>query len=75
MPPKYIAELILRDTVHVDLIGQYNNSLRQYKTGGAIIRNNDSLTCMMIIDSSTGWFEIIDIMTFDLDEVTAGNDE
>ena len=39
------------------------------------MQKDDSLTCMAMIDPVTGWFEILKIMTFDLDEVTAGNDE
>ena len=30
---------------------------------------------MMMFDPTTGWFNIVDIRTFELDEVTAGNDE
>ena len=30
---------------------------------------------MTMIDPATGWFEIVEIPTFNLDEVTAGNDE
>ena len=30
---------------------------------------------MNIIDLATGWFEIVDIPTFNLNDVTAGNDE
>ena len=30
---------------------------------------------MMMIDPATGWFEIVDIPMFDLNEVMAGNDE
>ena len=39
------------------------------------MQNDDSLTCMTMIDPVTGWFEIFKIQTSDLDEVTAGNDE
>ena len=39
------------------------------------MKKDDSLTCMTMIDPVTGWFEIVKIPTFDLDEVTAGNDE
>ena len=39
------------------------------------MQNDDSLTCMTMIDPVTGWFEIVKILTFDLDEVTAGNYE
>ena len=30
---------------------------------------------MTMIEPETGWFEIVEIPTFNLDEVTAGNDE
>ena len=30
---------------------------------------------MTVIDPATGWFGIVEIPTYDLDEVTAGNDE
>ena len=39
------------------------------------MQKDDSLTCMTMIDPVTGWFKIVKILTFDLDEVTAGNDE
>ena len=29
----------------------------------------------MIIDPTTGWFEISEVTMFDIDEVMAGNDE
>ena len=61
--------------MHVDLIGPYSKSIRQHNPGGAIIQNDDSLTCMTMVDPVTGWFEVVKILTFDLDEVTAGNDE
>ena len=61
--------------VHVDLIGPYSKSIRQQDMGGAIIKNNISLTCMKTIYPSTGWFEIYKVLTYDLDDVTGGNDE
>ena len=39
------------------------------------MQKDDSLTCMTMIDPATGWFDIVQIPTFNLDEVTAGNDE
>ena len=30
---------------------------------------------MVMIDPSTGWFDIVKILTFDFDELTSGNDE
>ena len=73
--PKNIKELKPLDLVHVDLIGPYSKSIRPHYLGGAIMQKDDSLTCMTMIDPATGWFEVVEIMTFDLDELTAGNDE
>ena len=53
----------------------YIKSIRQYQRGGAIIRKNVSLTCMRMIDPVPGWLEIVEIPTFNLYEVIAGNDE
>ena len=75
LPPKNLAEQKTWDTVHVDLISPYSKSIRQQQPGGTVIQNNDSLTCMTMIEPTTGWFEIAEIPTFDLKEVTIGNDE
>ena len=61
--------------MHVDLICPYRKSIRQQQPGGTVIQKNASLTYMKIIDLATGWFEIVEIRTFDLKEVTIGNDE
>ena len=60
--------------VHVDMTGPYSNSIRQQQPGGTVVRNNSSLTCMTMIDPATGWFYIVEIPMFDLEEVTIGND-
>ena len=57
------------------LIGPYGNSIRQQQPGGAVVKNNISLPCIMMIDSATVWFEIVEIPTYDLNEVTVSNDE
>ena len=75
LPPRIITELKPRYLVHVDLVGQYSKSIRQQQPGGAIIKKHFSLTCMTIIDLATGWFNIIEIPMYDLDEITGGNDE
>ena len=59
----------------MDLIVPYSQSTRQYHQHGAIIKNNASITYMMMINPATGWFEIVKVKTYDLDEVTGGNDE
>ena len=61
--------------MNVDLIGTYSKSIRQQQPGGTVINNNASLTYMEMIDPSTGWVEIVEIPTFDLEEVTLGNYE
>ena len=75
LPPNNIAELKPWDTVNVYLIGPYSKSIIQQHTGGTVIKKNASLTFMTIIDPATGWFDIVKIPTFDLKEVTIGNDE
>ena len=61
--------------MRVELICTYRKYRRQQQLGGAIIKNNVILTCMTIIDPTMGWFEIIKVLKFDLDEITGGNDE
>ena len=61
--------------MHLDLIGPYSKSIIQQQPGGAIIKNNVSLTYMTIIEPTTGWFEIVEVLKYDLDEVTGGNDK
>ena len=75
LPPQTISELKPQDSVNVDLLGSYRKSIRQHQPGGGIIGNNLSLTCMKMINSATGWFEIVEIRTYNLDEVMGGNDE
>ena len=61
--------------VHVDLIGPYIKSIWPHRPGGATIKSDDSLNWMTMLDLATGWFEIVEIMTFDLDKLMVGNDE
>ena len=73
LPPKKIEELKPWYLVHVDLIGPYSKSKRKQQPGGAVIHNYSSLSCMNMIDPTTGWFEIVEILKFELDEATSGN--
>ena len=75
LPPKNIAELKPWDLVHVYLIGTYIKSTRQHQPGGTVICKNYRPTCMTMIDPASGWFEIVEITTFNLKEVMAGNDD
>ena len=61
--------------VHVDLIGPYIKSIQQQHPGSTVICKNAILTCMSMIYPATGWFNIVDIPTFDLEEVALCNDE
>ena len=72
---KIIAELKTWDLVHVDLIVPYSESIKQQQPWGIIIKNNVILTCMTMISVTTGWFKIIELPTYDLDEVMVSKDE
>ena len=61
LPPKNIAEPKPWESVHVDLIGPHIKSIRQQKMCSSIIRNNVSLTCMMMNNPAVDWFKIVDI--------------
>ena len=74
LPPKNISELKPWDSMHVDLIGPYIRSIRQQQPGYAVIHKISSITSIPIINLATGWFEIVDIPTFDLEELVLGND-
>ena len=75
LPTKNIVELKPWDLVDVYLIGPYSKSIRQHQAGVAIISKHLILTCMTIIDTTTGCIENIKIKTFGLAEVTADSDE
>ena len=75
LQPNKTTELKSWDLVHVDLIRPYSKSTRQYKTGGAIIKNNVSLACMTMIYLAMGQFEMSEVPAYDLSKVKGGNDE
>ena len=53
----------------MDLIGQYIRYKMQLHLRGAIIMNNFSLICMTTFNPDMGWFEIVKVPGFELDEV------
>jgi hypothetical protein len=64
IPPKKEPKLIPWHSLCVDLIGPYPFGVRDRK------RNIDTLTelwCLTMIDSATGWFEIVKIPTVGLE--------
>ena len=71
--PKIFAALKLWYLVRIYLICTYSNSIIQQHPGGKIIKKDVSLACITMIDHATGWFEIVKIPCFDLDDVAIGN--
>ena len=61
--------------VYVELISPYNKYIRQHPLGVTTMNSDDSISCKMMIEPTMGWFEIIEVTTFDLNEVTDGNTE
>ena len=61
--------------MHVDLIGPYRKCISQHQPGTAVVWKHFSLTGMKMIDPTTGWSEIFEIPMYDLDKLTAVNDE
>ena len=59
--------------MHVELIGLYIKSIRQQQPGGAITNNNGGLSFMTMIDPFRGCFEIVEVPTYDLDDIVGGN--
>ena len=57
------------------MIGPYRSYIIQQKKGKNTIKDNISITCIKIIEPTTGWFEISEVSMFDLDDVMGGNDE
>ena len=75
LPPKNIVELKPWDTVHVNLVGPYSKSIIQQQPGFTVILKNTILIYITMINPATGWFNIVKIPKFDLEEVTIRNDE
>ena len=59
----------------MDLIGSYSNYIRQQQPGRTIIKENVNINCMRTIEPDTGWFEIVEVPTFDINGVMGGNDD
>ena len=59
----------------MDLIGPYSKYIIQQHPCGATIKNNVSIKYTMMINPTTGWFKIVEILTYNLNEVKGGNDE
>jgi hypothetical protein len=73
LPPKIMEELKRWDTVHVDLIGPYTVTINQRHPDGKLRKKDVQLTCMTMIDPATGWFEIAEVPSFNIEDVKKGN--
>ena len=63
------------ELVQIYLIGPYYKSIRQQQTGGVITKKDVILTYMTKIDPTTGWFKIVEVPWFDLNEAARVNSE
>ena len=75
LPPKEIEQMTPWHTVHIDLIGPYTIKTKQHAPGGEINDVELKLTCMTFIDPATGWFEIAQVPTFNVEDVKDNNVE
>ena len=62
-------ELVPWSTVHTDLIGPYSIKTKQFQPDGSIIEVNLQLTCMTMIDRVTGWFEIVEVPNYIVEDL------
>ncbi len=69
LPPRNVGELVPWDTVHIDLIGPYSLTAKQFQPQGKILEVELRLTCMTMIDPVTGWFEIVEVPNYIVEDV------
>ena len=69
LPPKSVKDLTPWETVHIDLVGPYTLTAKQSVPGGTTIEKDLHLTCMTMIDPVTGWFEIVEVPYYNIDDI------
>ena len=52
-----------------DLIGPYTINTKKFQPDGTIKEVELHLTCMTMIDPATGWFEIVEIPSFIIEDM------
>ena len=57
------------DTVHTDLVGPYSVTTQQYQPDGSQKEVTLQLTCMTMLDPATGWFEIVEVPSYIVEEL------
>lgn len=69
LPPKNVGDLKPWNTVHVDLIGPYSLLAQQEQPDGSQKQKEFQLTCMTMIDPDTGWFEIVEVPNYIIQDI------
>ena len=69
VPAKTIEDLVPWRTVHTDLIGPYSITAKQIQPGGDIKEIELKLTAMTMVDPATGWFEIVEVPYYSIEDV------
>ena len=69
LPPKNVGQLVPWHTVHTDLVGPYSIKAKQYQPDGSISEIELQLTCMTMLDPVTGWFEIVEVPNYIIEDL------
>ena len=67
--PKRVETLVPWETVHIDLIGPYTVTAQQIQPGGELKEVELKLTAMTMVDPATGWFDMVEVPYYSIDEV------
>ena len=59
--------------MHIDLLVTYHKYIIQHNLCGATMNSDFNLTYTTMINPETGWFEVVKVPTYDLDEATGFN--
>ena len=74
VPAKTIEDLVPWRTVHTDLIGPYSITTKQTQPSGKTKEVELQLTAMTMVDPATGWFEIVEVPHYNIEEIVNDKD-
>ena len=74
VPAKTIEDLVPWRTMHTDLIGPYSITAKQTQPGGEIKEVELQLTAMTMVEPATGWFEIVEVPYYNIEDVVNDKD-
>ena len=74
VPAKTIDDLMPWRTVYTDLIGPYSITAKQTQPGSEIKEVELQLTAMTMVDPAMGWFEIIEVPYYNIEDVINNKD-